>query len=72
EGDALMVMNCLQFTKSVKTSRVLFFNFRTEQIRIYRAAQQTVLNQQVYAKVRNAVLDKLGQGADDFITGLEI
>lgn len=50
----------------------LWFEFRRASTTIRAAAESVVLNEQVYAQVRDAVLKKLGKSANDFVDGLDI
>lgn len=72
DGNVIMVLTTVNASTKVQKGSFLFWSWSKTEAWMYRAAQQTVLNEQVYAKVRQAVIDKLGQNAEDFIEGLEI
>lgn len=50
----------------------LFWTFKSSTTSIQAAAETCVLNEAIYAKVRAAVQTKLGQGAQDYVAGLDI
>jgi hypothetical protein len=53
-------------------TRFLWFTFSRKSTQISAAAQAVTLNEEVYARVRTKVLEKLGKAANDFVDGLEI
>ncbi|EKN4181318.1 hypothetical protein [Yersinia ruckeri] len=72
DGNAIMVMTCINAKTIQQEGSFLFWHWVTSSSELYRAAQQTVLNTQVYSRVRAAVLDKLGKSAEDFVEDLDI
>ena len=50
----------------------LWFKYASDSTEIYKAGQQAVLNEEIYAKVRQAIKDKLGDKAVDYVAGLDI
>lgn len=71
-GQVATILNCLEFTKQVRTKRVLFFKFRKSNVTIYRSATQIQLNSKHYARIRHAVQDKLSGGATDFLESIKL
>lgn len=71
-GDIVMILSGMQFDVSSVHSRFLWWTWQSQTIRLQRAVTKCVLNEQIYAKVRQAVIDKLGNSANDFVAGLEI
>lgn len=71
-GDVSMVLNFMRFTKTVKTTRVLFWKFSSSNVRIFRDACKIQLNAQTYGSLRADIQDKLGKKGKAFIAGLEI
>ena len=49
-----------------------FFTYNSEDITLYKEAQVLTLDEKVYEKVRQEVIDKLGTNASDFISNLQI
>lgn len=71
-GTPAMIMMSIDFKKTVRTRKVLFFKFTKTQVQIYRAAAQFQLNVSHYARQRNRIEDLLGKGADDYFSGLDL
>jgi len=71
-GDVTMLLSCMQLVRNVRDDHILFFTFQKNDVLIYRSAQTSVLNSQVYSKVREAVLEKLGQHANQFVNNLSL
>jgi hypothetical protein len=71
-GDVSMVLNFMRFTKTVKTTRVLFWKFSSSNVRIFRDASKIQLNAQTYGSLRADIQGKLGKKGKAFIAGLEI
>ncbi|MBX6964034.1 hypothetical protein DUD43_09485 [Alcaligenes faecalis] len=70
DGNTIMLLTSVDATTTEQHGCFLFWKWSTKNSVMFRAAQQSVLNEQVYAQVRSAVLKKLGKNADDFINGL--
>ena len=49
-----------------------FFTYNSEDITMNQAAQVLTLDEEVYGKVRQAVIDKLGINASKFVKNLQI
>jgi hypothetical protein len=71
-GVPSMIMMSIDFKKTVKTRRVLFFKFNKTQVTINRAAGRYELNVRAYANIRNRVEDLLYQGANDYLEGITL
>jgi len=71
-GTPAMIMMSIDFKKTVKTKKVLFFKFKKEQVNIYRAASQIQLNVKHYANIRNQIEELLNKGADDYFSGISL
>lgn len=71
-GDVSMLLTCMQVVRNTSNDHILFFTFQKNDVIIYRAAQTSVLNTQVYSQVRNAVIEKLGQHANQFVNNLSL
>lgn len=72
DGGVAMLMNCLQLVRNASNTHVLFLTFQRHEVRIFRSAQIAVLDEQVYSLARDAVLEKLGHGASQFLANLAI
>lgn len=72
EGNVSMLLNCMQFIHNALRYKILFFTYRQHEVQVYRSAQLAVLNAGVYSQVREAVLDKLGGNAGQFVARLAL
>ncbi|MBV4492215.1 hypothetical protein [Pseudomonas oryzicola] len=72
DGNVVMVLTAVNASTTVQKGSFLFWSWSKTTAWMYRAAQQTVLNESVYARVRESVIQKLGKNAEDFIDGLDI
>lgn len=72
DGNVVTVLTCINAHTEVQKGSFLFWHWSSTSAEMYRAAQQVVLNENVYATVRQSVLKKLGKNAEDFIDGLDI
>ncbi|XP_028411409.1 uncharacterized protein LOC114533970 [Dendronephthya gigantea] len=53
-------------------SRFLFFTYSNSQVDLEKAADSLTLNEKIYSKVRQAIIDKLGDKTQTFVHGLDI
>lgn len=72
EGDVAMLLNCMQMVKQINSREILFFTFKDSDVKIYRSAQMAVFNTKIYSHAREAVIEKLSNNANNFITRLEV
>ncbi|WP_175653387.1 hypothetical protein [Pseudomonas sp. Marseille-P9899] len=72
EGNVSMLLNCMQFIHNALRYKILFFTYRQHDVQVYRSAQLAVLDSGVYSQVREAVLDKLGGNAGQFVARLAL
>ncbi|MBL7229338.1 hypothetical protein PSFL_40370 [Pseudomonas sp. DD1] len=72
DGNVVMVLTTVNASTTVQRGSFLFWSWSKTTAWMYRAAQQTVLNESVYATVRQSVIKKLGKNAEEFIDDLEI
>lgn len=71
-GDVSMMLNFMRFTKTVKTTRVLFWKFSSSQVNIFRGADKIQLSAKTYDGLRADIQEKLGKKGREFIAGLDI
>ncbi|WP_284620749.1 hypothetical protein [Aquabacterium humicola] len=71
-GAVAMKTMAFWFTSDQSSTTVLFFNYSSAATTLKKSVQGATLNSAVYASVRNAVLDKLGQNAQQFVLDLDI
>lgn len=70
--DVVMVLTGMQFNASTSHGRFLWWSWSSTSINIQRAANRFVLNEDVYAQVRQAVIDKLGERASQLVADIPI
>lgn len=71
-GNVQMTLGAFYFQANEHQGRFLFFTWSTNNINIYLGTQNVLLNEQIYAMVREAVIIKLGDKAQTFIADLPI
>lgn len=74
ESDGVLVMKigAFYFSTDETVTNVLWFTFSSTQTELYKGGQTINLNEDVYSKVRQTVIDKLGVKAQDFVGDLDI
>jgi len=60
------------FSSSQDITRILWFSWETASSSLYHAGQTITLNTDVYSRVRQQIIDKLGDRASQFVAELEI
>lgn len=68
----VMKIGAFYFSTEQNVNKVLWFDFSTSKTKMYQGGQTINLNEQVYSQVRQAVLDKLGNRASEFVADLDI
>ncbi len=58
------------FTSKEYKTNFLFWSFSSSDIELFTGTEELTLNSEVYAMIREKVLEKLGASADDFIDSL--
>ncbi len=71
-GNVQSAFGAFYFKASETHGRFLFWSWTTKSINFYFSTQSVALNEQIYATVRQAVIDKLGTNAKTFVAGIEI
>lgn len=71
-GNVSLSIGVFYFSTETVVRRILFYKFNSVKTSMYKGGQSIVLNEEVYAKVRKAVVDKLGDKAASFVADLEI
>lgn len=71
-GSVVMKNASFYFNTTESTSGFLWFTYSTSKMSLYKSANTMTLNSEVYAKVRQAVIDKLGNKAVSFVAELDI
>ncbi len=71
-GVPVMALGAFHFATRESTTRFLWFSYSSSETQLYKAGQTVSLNEIVYGKVRQQVIDKLGDNAVKFVANLEI
>jgi hypothetical protein len=72
DGTLSMKFNAYAFDTNTTVTNVLWFSFSGNSTALKVSQSTFVLNEQVYVRIRDAVVDKLGARALDYIGGLEL
>lgn len=59
------------FEANQVSSDYFFFSYNSREMQLYKSTQVFTLNEKVYAQVRQAVINKLGKRAKDFVHNLD-
>jgi hypothetical protein len=71
-GATAMGLGAFYFTSTQSTTRFLWFQYDSSDIHLFKAVQAVTLDQEIYDKVRQTVIDKLGNNAKTFIGDLDV
>ncbi len=72
DGVISMALGAFHFTSDDQRRRFLFFSWGERSVELWTAAQKMTFNAKHYARLRDAVEDKLGDAAELYIGELEI
>lgn len=72
DGVLSMALGAFYFQSDDQRRRFLFFSWGERSVQFWTAAQKMTFNAKHYARLRDAVEDKLGDAAEDYIADLEI
>lgn len=72
QGNVTMLLNCMHLQNKFERHRILFFSHLSSQVQLFHSTQQAVLDIQLYSDVREAVLNKLGHNANQFVKNLDL
>lgn len=71
-GTLSMKLGAYAFNTSSHVTNILWWSFSGSETSMQAMSSTFVLNEQVYARIRDAILNKLGARAEKYIAGLEI
>jgi hypothetical protein len=71
-GQLVMALSAMEFHADKHVTKFLWWSWSKTSVRLRQSAQKAVLNEDVYGKVRQQVIDKLGDRAAQFIKDIEI
>lgn len=69
-GQVCLPLLCYHFKANRHVNNYFFFNWSSEEISLFYAAQKCVLNEKAYSKVRKAVADKVADKIGDYVKHL--
>ena len=69
-GNVQMALGAFYFKATEHKTRFLFFTWKTTDINVYVGAQKVLLNEKIYAEIREAVIKKLGGQQEKYIDSL--
>jgi len=72
DGEVAMSLGAFYFHSTQSATRFLWFEYKSSDTHLFKAAQNVNLNMQIYDRVRQSVIDKLGDAAVEFVDELEI
>jgi hypothetical protein len=67
-----MTLGSFYFKSTEHRSRFLFWSWASTQVNMYYSSQSVTLNDQIYAMVRQAVIEKLGANAQKYIADIDL
>lgn len=67
-----MTLGAFYFKSTEHKSRFLFWSWKSTEVNMYYSAQSVTLNDQIYAMVRQAVIEKLGSNAQKYVADINI
>ena len=71
-GQVSLASIAAYFKASQVSDDYFFFNYRSQDITLHKATQVLTLDEEVYGKVRQEIIDKLGTNANKFVKNLPI
>lgn len=73
DGIAYTSLGAFHLYSEVKTDDYLWFHYHTKKSRVFKATSNMILNPQIYNDlIRDAVLKKLKEAAEEYVTNLDI
>ncbi|RPD52856.1 hypothetical protein L226DRAFT_576561 [Lentinus tigrinus ALCF2SS1-7] len=71
-GNATFKIGAYTYSAEQNITKVLFFTFGSQKIEFYSENQTMVLNEKVYSGIREEILEKLGNNAQDLVSGIDL
>lgn len=72
DGQVVMALAAMEFKAQKHVTRFLWFTWESTSTQLFQSAQKAVLNEDVYGRVRQEVINKLGDRASQYIKDIEI
>ncbi len=72
DGTLSMKFNAYAFDTNTEVTNILWFSFSGNNTELKVSQSTFVLNEEVFARIREALVTKLGNRANDYIGGLEL
>ncbi|MDK2123372.1 hypothetical protein [Parachitinimonas caeni] len=72
DGQVVMALAAMDFKSTKHVTRFLWFSWTSSSVKLVQSAQKCVLNEHIYGRVRQQVIDKLAGRASEYIKDIEI
>ncbi len=72
DGQVVMALAAMEFKSQRHVTRFLWFKWESVSTKLFQSAQKCVLNEEVYSRVRQDVIEKLGGNAQKFVHDIDI
>jgi hypothetical protein len=72
DGSPALKLGAFYFSTTEVVDRFLWFSFANSTIQIYNAVQSATLDTDLYAQIRQDVLDKLAGSGKDYLAGIQL
>lgn len=72
DANVAMALAAFYFSAETVDSQFLWFSYSSSSVNLYKGGQVVVLNEQIYKKVRQQIIEKLGDKATLYVANLEI
>ena len=72
DDEVIMIKTGMQFSSAKRVSKVLFWEWSSNEVNLYAAASSVTLNRKLYAGLRDKVAEKLGTSAMGKVENIDI
>lgn len=72
DGDVAVNLGAFYFDSTQNSTKVLFFEFKSSDTKIFKGTESAVLNEEVYSQVRDKIVTKLGGKIAQNVDEIEI
>jgi len=71
-GNVQMSLGCFHFHAHQSSTSILWFSYSSSSTHLYTDGESVTLNEQIFEKVRQQIIDKLGDRVSQYIADLDI
>jgi hypothetical protein len=72
DDNVAMALAAFHFAAETVDSQFLWFSYSSSSVKLYKGGQVVVLNEQIYKRVRQQIIEKLGDKATLYVANLDI